>query len=70
MFLKVNGESVDINDGAKVSDLLDMFEIRKAKVAVERNEVYAIIFETRAKECQQKLCSEKRKNNISAKKST
>ena len=37
MFLKVNGESVDINDGAKVSDLLDMLEIPKTKVAVERN---------------------------------
>ena len=37
MFLKVNGESVDINDGAKVSDLLDMLEIPKSKVAVERN---------------------------------
>ena len=37
MFLKVNGESVDINDGAKVSDLLDMLEIPKLKVAVERN---------------------------------
>jgi sulfur carrier protein ThiS len=44
MFLKVNGESVDINDGVKVSDLLDMFEIHKAKVAVERNGVYAVIF--------------------------
>ena len=39
MFLKVNGESVDINDGAKVSDLLDMFEIPKTKVAVELNGV-------------------------------
>ena len=37
MFLKVNGESVDINDGAKVSDLLDLLEIPKTKVAVERN---------------------------------
>ena len=44
MFLKVNGESVDINDGAKVSDLLDMFEIPKTKVAVEPNGVYAVIF--------------------------
>lgn len=44
MFLKVNGESVDINDGAKVSDLLDMLEIPKTKVAVERNGVYAVIF--------------------------
>lgn len=44
MFLKVNGESVDINDGAKVNDLLDMFEIPKTKVAVERNGVYAVIF--------------------------
>ena len=37
MFLKVNGETVDIIDGAKVSDLLDMLEIPKSKVAVERN---------------------------------
>ena len=44
MFLKVNGESVDINDGAKVNDLLDMFEIPKMKVAVENNGVYAVIF--------------------------
>ena len=44
MFLKVNGESVDINDGAKVSDLLDMFQISKTKVAVERNGIYAVIF--------------------------
>ena len=44
MLLKVNGESVDINDGAKVSDLLDMFEIPKAKVAAEPNGVYAVIF--------------------------
>ena len=44
MFLKVNDESVDINDGPKVSDLLDMFEIPKTKVAVERNGVYAVIF--------------------------
>ena len=37
MFLKVNGKSVDINDGAQVSDLLDMLEIPKTKVADERN---------------------------------
>ena len=39
MFLKVNGKSVDIKDGAKVSDLLDFLEIPKTKVAVERNGV-------------------------------
>ena len=44
MFLKVNGESVDINDGAKVSGLLNNLEIAKAKVAVECNRIYAVIF--------------------------
>ena len=44
MLLKVNGESFDINDGAKVSGLLNNLEIAKAKVAVERNGVYAVIF--------------------------
>ena len=39
MFLKVNGESVEIYDGAKVDDLLDMLEIPKTKVAVELNGV-------------------------------
>ena len=37
MFLKVNGESVEIYDGAKVDDLLDMLEIPKTKVAGELN---------------------------------
>ena len=37
MFLKVNGESVEIYDGAKIGDLLDMLEIPKTKVAVELN---------------------------------
>ena len=39
MFLKVNGESVEIYDGAKIGDLLDMLEIPKTKVAVELNGV-------------------------------
>tara|TARA_B100000586_G_C19991723_1_gene376570 strand:+ start:80 stop:280 length:201 start_codon:yes stop_codon:yes gene_type:complete len=39
MFLMVNGEPVEINDDAKMSDLLDVLEIPKTKVAVELNGV-------------------------------
>ena len=39
MLLKVNGDSVEIDDGSNVSELLDMLEIPKTKVAVELNGV-------------------------------
>jgi len=39
MFLMVNGEPVEINNEAKMSDLLDVLEIPKTKVAVELNGV-------------------------------
>ena len=37
MLLRVNGNSVEINDGSNVGELLDMLEIPKNKVAVELN---------------------------------
>ena len=39
MLLKVNGDSVEIDDGSNVDQLLDMLEIPKNKVAVELNGV-------------------------------
>ena len=35
MLLKVNGDSVEIDDGSNIDELLDMLEIHKTKVAVE-----------------------------------
>ena len=37
MLLKVNGDSVEIDDGSNIDQLLDMLEIPKNKVAVELN---------------------------------
>ena len=39
MLLKVNGDSVEIDDGSNMDQLLDMREIPKTKVAVELNGV-------------------------------
>ena len=39
MLLKVNGDSVEIDDGSNVDRLLDVLEIPKTKVAVELNGV-------------------------------
>ena len=39
MLLKVNGDSVEIDDGSKMDQLLDMLEIPQTKVAVELNGV-------------------------------
>ena len=39
MLLKVNGDSVEIDDGSNMERLLDMLEIPKTKVAVELNGV-------------------------------
>ena len=39
MLLKVNGDSVEIDDGSNMGELLDMLEIPKTKVAVELNGV-------------------------------
>jgi len=39
MLLKVNGDSVEIDDGCNMDQLLDMLEIPKTKVAVELNGV-------------------------------
>ena len=39
MLLKVNGDSVEIDDGSNIDQLLDMLEIPKPKVAVELNGV-------------------------------
>lgn len=39
MLLKVNGDSVEIDDGSNMDLLLDMLEIPKTKVAVELNGV-------------------------------
>ena len=39
MLLKVNGDSVEIDDGSNIDELLDMLEIPKTKVAVELNGV-------------------------------
>ena len=39
MLLKVNGDSVEIDDGSNIYELLDMLEIPKTKVAVELNGV-------------------------------
>ena len=39
MLLKVNGDSVEIDDGSNIDKLLDMLEIPKTKVAVELNGV-------------------------------
>ncbi len=37
MYLKVNGESVDIKDGSNIEDLLNALEIPKTNLAVELN---------------------------------
>tara|TARA_B100001765_G_C19422183_1_gene301625 strand:+ start:656 stop:856 length:201 start_codon:yes stop_codon:yes gene_type:complete len=37
MFLKVNGESVEVKTGATINDLLTQLEIPKIRVAVELN---------------------------------
>ncbi len=37
MQIEVNGEPRDVPEGASVSDLLELLEIRVAHVAVERN---------------------------------
>ena len=37
MLLKVNGDSVEIDDGSNMGELLDILEIPKTKVAVELN---------------------------------
>jgi len=37
MFLKVNGEPVEIKSGATINDLLTLLEIPKIRVAVELN---------------------------------
>ena len=37
MFLKVNGESIEIKSGATINDLLTLLEIPKIRVAVELN---------------------------------
>ena len=37
MFLKVNGEPVEIKSGATINDLLTRLEIPKIRVAVELN---------------------------------
>ena len=37
MLLKVNGDLVEIDDGSNMGELLDILEIPKTKVAVERN---------------------------------
>ena len=37
MFLKVNGEPVEIKSGATINDLLTQLEIPKIRVAVELN---------------------------------
>ena len=39
MLLKVNGDSVEIDDGSNMGELLDILEIPKNKVAVELNGV-------------------------------
>tara|TARA_B100001750_G_scaffold206911_1_gene184868 strand:+ start:282 stop:482 length:201 start_codon:yes stop_codon:yes gene_type:complete len=39
MLLKVNGDTVEIDDGSNMDLLLDMLEIPKTKVAVELNGV-------------------------------
>jgi len=39
MLLKVNGDTVEIDDGSNMGELLDMLEIPKTKVAVELNGV-------------------------------
>ena len=39
MLLKVNGDSVEIDDGSNMGELLDMLEIPQTKVAVELNGV-------------------------------
>ena len=39
MLLKVNGDSVEIDDGSNMDQLLDMLEIPQTKVAVELNGV-------------------------------
>ena len=39
MLLKVNGDSVEIDDGSNIDQLLDALEIPKTKVAVELNGV-------------------------------
>ena len=37
MFLKVNGEPIEIKSGATINDLLTQLEIPKIRVAVELN---------------------------------
>ena len=37
MFLKVNGEAVEVKTGATINDLLTKLEIPKIRVAVELN---------------------------------
>tara|TARA_B100001105_G_C22188062_1_gene355753 strand:+ start:302 stop:502 length:201 start_codon:yes stop_codon:yes gene_type:complete len=37
MFLKVNGEAVEVKTGATINDLLTQLEIPKIRVAVELN---------------------------------
>ena len=37
MFLKVNGEFVEIKDGANIGDLLEKLEMLEKRVAVELN---------------------------------
>ena len=37
MFLKVNGEPIEIKSGATINDLLALLEIPKIRVAVELN---------------------------------
>tara|TARA_B100000678_G_scaffold240532_1_gene211263 strand:- start:5 stop:205 length:201 start_codon:yes stop_codon:yes gene_type:complete len=37
MFLKVNGEPIEIKSGATINDLLTLLEIPKIRVAVELN---------------------------------
>jgi len=39
MLLKVNGDSVEIDDGSNIDQLLNALEIPKTKVAVELNGV-------------------------------
>ena len=37
MFLKVNGEAVEVKTGATINDLLTQLEVPKIRVAVELN---------------------------------
>ena len=37
MFLKVNGEPIEIKSGATINDLLTLLELPKIRVAVELN---------------------------------